>query len=102
MKNWKAHALGIVLGIAVFILASTFVRSDTRSWDRETFEIACWSLEAAVEYASAVDYNRCFVFSEQFGFEPYGFLEEVMTLDTGLTVYYVDWGNGAPGVYAVK
>ena len=105
MKHWKAHAIGILLGLIIFLLAYAFAYAGPEEWaaeGRETFEIACWSLEAAIEFAAAIDYNRCFVFAEQFGFEPWGFLTEVQSFDTGFTIYTVDWGNGAPGVYAVK
>ena len=103
--NWKAHAQGMLAGLIIFMFAYLLAHAgpDERAAEgRETFEIACWSLEAAIEFAAAIDYNRCFAFAERFGFEPWGFLTEVHSFDTGFTIYTVDWGNGAPGVYAVK
>lgn len=105
MKNWKAHAIGIILGLIVFLFTYMLAHAGPEEWaaeGRETFEVACPSLDAALEFAMAIDYNRCFLFAERYGFEPWGFLEPVVSLDNGLTIYNVEWGNGASGVYAVK
>ena len=103
--KWTAFWGGFLIGAVFVLMLASALKADPAQWaaeGRETFEIACWSLDAAVEFAAAIDYNRCFIFAEQFGFEPWGFLTEVQSFDTGWTIYTVDWGNGAPGVYAVK
>lgn len=102
MKNLKYHLAGIFIASTILLLIATLVQADTHQEARATFEVACMSLEDAERLAASGDYAGCFHFYEEFGFTPWGFLKEIESYETGLTVYFVEWGNGASGVYAVK
>lgn len=101
MNDWKWHAIGILLGFLVFVLVYTFANAEPREDGRETFEVACSSLENARTFAASLDWNACYHFYERFGFQPWGFLKHVETVGE-FDIYEVVWGNGASGVYAVK
>lgn len=87
----------------IFFVAYALVLVGVKSaygQEREEFLLACDTVEAAKEFIEQRA-DTCYIFEDRYGFSPKGFLEPVDTVGD-FTIYYVDWGNGATGVYTLK